>query len=194
MTDPNAKAPKTPPHFQDSVAARLSAAGHADASVQALLDLDAAIFQWHRMAMKGEVVGRLIAELGEKLELSQFYAMTAITRIEAGVGRPRPEPATVGLLAEELSLDPSRASRIATDLIAAGYVRREVAQDDGRKTVLVLTDRAKAVFDRFRDLKWGKLITIFAEWSEDDIQSFSRLFDRYAQDVARVYRGLDTPE
>ena len=65
----------------------------------------------------------------------------------------------------------------------------DLAQDDGRKAVLVLTDKAREVFLQFRVLKWQKLIAVFEHWSEDDIQCFSRLFARYSEDVRKVYNG-----
>lgn len=166
----------------------LADAGHSPDAVEALLSLDAAMFAWHRRMMKGELPGKLIQEMGTDLELSQFHALTAISRIEHGIGRAQPELATVGLLAEEMTLDPSRASRIASSLIAGGWLRREVAQDDGRKSVLMLTAKADAVFAEFRALKWRKLLELFADWDEADIEAFSRLFQRYSEGSAAVYR------
>ena len=96
---------------------------------------------------------------------------------------------TVGLLAEEMDIDPSRASRIASDLIGRGFVRREAAQDDGRKSILVLTDAAWKVLGRVSDQKWSKMGAIFEGWSEDEITTFSRLFLRYIDGIARVYRA-----
>jgi DNA-binding MarR family transcriptional regulator len=180
---------KIPPAFHADLPDRLAEAGHSPEAVAALLGFDSEMFAWHRRALKGELAGRLIAEMGLEIELSQFHALTAIHRIEHGVGRAAPLPATVGLLAEEMSLDPSRASRIASGLIDEGWVRRDVAQDDGRKSVLVLTDKADAVFRRFRDLKWDKLLEVFADWNEADILAFSRLFARYSEGMARVYQG-----
>ncbi len=86
-----------------------------------------------------------------------------------------------------MTIDPSRASRIATGLIAGGWVERAVAQEDGRKSVLLLTDKAHDAFERFRVAKWDKLLSVFADWSEDDIRAFARLFTRYSEGMARVY-------
>ena len=155
----------------------------------ALADLERVLFLWHRMAMKGEIPGRLIAELGADLELPQFYALTAITRIQNGVGRAASEPATIGLLAEEMNLDPSRASRIAAGLIAQCYAAREAAQEDGRKTVLVLTDKGRDMLARLRELRQAKLIGIFADWSDEDIAAFAKLFRRYVDGVVRSRRS-----
>lgn len=175
--------------YHEAVAARLATDGFASEIVQSLLDLDSGVFQWHRMLMKCEVLGKLIKELGLDLDLSHVYAMTAILRLQNGFGRETATQVTVGLLAEELDIDPSRASRIASDLIARGYVRREAAQDDGRKSILVLTDAAWAVLGQMREQKWSKMSALFEGWSEDEILAFSRLFLRYIDGIARVYRA-----
>lgn len=171
--------------FNEGIRERLLAAGHGAAGAEAMLALDSAMFQWMRLAVKGEVRARLIAELGLDLELAQFDALTAIIRIETGIGRAT-EPATIGLLAEEMAIDPSRASRIASDLIARGYLRREAVQEDGRKSVLRLTDKADAAFRAFRDRKWDKLETVFSDWSENDLIRFAELFGRYCAAIRDV--------
>ena len=150
------------------------------------MSFDRTLFAWHRKLMKGELAGRLIAELDLDLELAQFYALTAIVRIQGGLGGKPREHATIGLLAEEMNLHPSRASRIATDLIARGYLVREAAQDDGRKTVLVLTEKAASALARVRERKWAKMADIFAGWSDEEIGTLSRLFARYAESVGRI--------
>ncbi len=177
----------TPPRFHQGVPERLAALGLSEDAARALMDLDAAMFQWHRMSTKGEMPGRIIDELGIDLELTHFSSLTAISRIESGTDGHPPRPATIGLLAEEMNIDPSRASRIATDLIGRGYLRREAVQDDGRKTVLVLTDQAIAVFARFRERKWDKMLDLFRDWSEDDITRFSALFQRYTDSLREIY-------
>ncbi len=185
--NPIAKGPF--PHLHDGLSDRLAALGMSASGRQALLDLDAALFVWHRLAARGEVPRKLLAEIGIDLELSQFHSLTAILRIQNGVGRDHPEPATIGLLAEELTLDPSRASRIASDLIAAGYLRREAAQDDGRKSVLVLTGKAQRIFMAFRDLRFEKVLEIFEGWTDEEVTQFSGLFIRYVERLRDVFQA-----
>jgi DNA-binding MarR family transcriptional regulator len=181
--------PQLPPRFQDHAAEQIAAAGRSPEASEALLALDRALFLWLRRAMKGELPGRLLQELGLDLEVAQFYALTAIVRIEGGIGRERPEAATVGLLAEEMNLDPSRASRIAGDLISKGYLRREADQEDGRRTVLRLTERAGTAMAALRERKWAKLVEVFADWSDEDIRTFATLFERYREGMSRVVDG-----
>lgn len=169
---------------------RVLARGHSPDAAQALVDFDAAAFVWHRLAARGEMPRKLLAEMGQVLEISQFHSLTAILRIQGGKGHCPAQPATIGLLAEELNLDPSRASRIASDLIAAGYLRREAAQDDGRKSVLVLTERAEAIFCTFRDLRFDKVMDVFNGWTDDEIIQFSALFTRYCDRLRDVFHDV----
>ncbi|MCA8878780.1 MAG: MarR family transcriptional regulator [Rhodobacteraceae bacterium] len=186
-----------PPRYAAGVLDRLAREGVPGDVAAALLELDSALFQWLRMAMKGEGPGKLVAELGLGLEPSQFFALTALTRIECGIGRAGPEAPTVGLLAEEMAIDPSRASRIAADLIGQGFLVREADQSDGRKTILRPTEKALSAMAAFRDLKWTRFLEIFRGWDEADITAFAGLFGRYLDGARRVYGlgpGADSPQ
>ncbi|GGL69793.1 hypothetical protein GCM10011392_25380 [Wenxinia marina] len=157
----------------------IAEAGHEGATADAFASFDAAFFQFIRMIRMGEVPRKIMARLGLDLDIAQFHMLVAIHRIAGGIGRERAEAATVGLVAEELAIDPSRASRIASDLIQRGYLRREAAQDDGRKSVLVLTHKADDAFAEFRAARWERMLAAFDGWSEEEIATFSRLFARF---------------
>lgn len=171
------------------MAARLADAGLSPAAIEAMVELDGAMFQWQRMVLKGEATGRILAESGLGLELPQFHALLAVLRIRHGIGRPAPQDPTIGLMAEEMNIDPSRASRIAADLIRRGFLRREAVQDDGRKSVLRLTGQADAALEAFRELRWQRFPRVFAGWTEDEITGFAALFRRYLDGMAAAYRA-----
>lgn len=176
--------------MHEQIKASLLAQGFAEHAAQAMLVLDADHFLYVRRVMKGDVPQSLMMELGAGLEATQFHALSAILRIQGGYGRP-PQEATVGLLAEELALDPSRASRIAADLVERGLLARAVSQEDGRRSVLVPTKSAGALMDGFLRVKWQRTMKLFASWSEDDIVTFARLFGRYTEGMAPQYPGQD---
>ncbi len=191
MTD----APTPPPPGKGSAAYRaqvadlLAGQGFPPGAIAALLDFDAENFLYVRRVMKGDIPQTLMRELDTGLEISQFHALSAILRIRGGYGRPAPQEATVGLLAEELSLDPSRASRIAADLVDRGLVARAVSQEDGRRSILNPTDRGIALMQAFLAAKWQHMARVFADWSEDEIATFARLFTRYSDGLRREYPG-----
>ena len=93
----------------------------------------------------------------------------------------------MGALAEELCLDPSRASRIAADLVDRGLVSRAVSQSDGRRSVLVPTAAARVLMHSFLRLKWQRSMALFGDWPEEDILCFARLFGRYIDGMAAQY-------
>lgn len=167
----------------------LAATGLAAPVVEALVALDTANFQFARRVMKGELPATLIAEIAPGLEIGQFYALSAIARIESGRGQAQPQAPTVGLLAAELMVDPSRASRIAADLVERGLIARAVSQQDGRRSVLEPTAEGRALLQAFVAAKWRRMLRIFADWSAADIEAFARLFERYSEGMRQEYPG-----
>lgn len=162
----------------------LDAADLPEETKQALQEIDASMFQWHRMLQKGELTGRLLARSGLDIEPAVFQGLMAVVRITNGIGRAAPEEPTVGLVAEHMAIDPSRASRICSALIGKGYIRRAAAQDDGRKSVLHLTEAGQAAFTQIWTSKWSSTLALFADWSHDDIASFARLVGRYVDGLS----------
>lgn len=181
------------PHIQQEVENMLRARGLPAASVPALLDFDMANFQWHRHMVKGDMLRVILTRLDRDLDVAHFHALTALLRVRYGVGRDAAEP-TIGLIAEELNVDPSRASRLITALVARGFVRREVAQADGRKAVLSPTDAGKAVLDAFRAEKWQIMADVFKDWQPEAIAQFAGAIRSYMAGVQAVLGDLAAPE
>ena len=190
QNDPR-RADKYPPHYQERVHDDLLRAGFSPDAAAGLMSLDLDLFNHMRRVMKGDLPMTIMRELDAGLEATQFHALTAITRIQCGIGRKDPTEATVGLLAEELNVDPSRASRIVADLVDRGYMARGISQEDGRRSILTLTDSAKTLFEAFRDCKWQKTMALFKDWPEADIQEFARLFGRYTDAMRTTYTPRD---
>jgi DNA-binding MarR family transcriptional regulator len=178
---------KDKPQHQQALMAGLLDAGFSEDAAIALMSLDADMFHHVRRVMKGDVPQSLLDELGTDLETTQFHALSALTRIRNGYGRPNAEEPTVGLLAEELAVDPSRASRIASDLVERGYLARAVSQADGRRSVLELTPKADALFAAFHRAKWQRSMRMYQGWSTADIVAFARLFAKYRDGMSEHY-------
>ncbi|MFI0977826.1 MarR family winged helix-turn-helix transcriptional regulator [Streptomyces sp. NPDC021093] len=107
-----------------------------------------------------------------------------------------PFEVTVGAIGEFLSVDPSVASRMVSDCISAGYVVRAASQQDGRRTVLLLSDEGRAMMARFRRHQRQAFEYVTADWPESDRLQFARLVLRYveAQDSLRHRApARDTP-
>ena len=176
-----------PSRYHQEALADLRAAGFSAAAAEALVGLDLDMFHYVRRVMKGDVPQSLLDELGTGLEATQGHALAPILRIRHGHGRAAPEEPTVGLLAEEMAVDPSRASRIVSDLVDRGYLRRAASQADGRRSVLELTDRARTLLEDFHAAKWQRTMRLFGDWSTDEIVTFARLFAKYRDGMSRQY-------
>lgn len=161
--------------FQDGVPEMLLARGVPEALIPALLEFDLASFQFQRRVGKGDWLARILRDSDSDLELAEFQALSALARLSFS------GEVTVGDLAVEMQLGPSRASRLAADLVAKGYLARGAAQQDGRKSLLTMTVRARGVFDTFVAAKWQTFLTVFDDWPEEDVQTFARLFSRYVE-------------
>ncbi|QLY30227.1 MarR family winged helix-turn-helix transcriptional regulator [Nocardia huaxiensis] len=98
---------------------------------------------------------------------------------------------TVGMVAELLGVDPSVASRMVSDNIKAGYLKRAASQEDGRRTVLELSPEGLDLMARFRRHQRDAYDYITADWSEDDRLEFARLMLKYVDSLAGLKeRGL----
>lgn len=86
---------------------------------------------------------------------------------------------TVGLVAERLGLDASRASRLVGSAVAAGLVRREASQEDGRRIHLTLTDLGQRVAEIQQDVRKDHIVARIEGWSADDRRAFAELFTRF---------------
>ena len=91
---------------------------------------------------------------------------------------------TVGLVADRLGLDPSRASRMVTAAIQAGYLVRVASQTDGRRIQLQLTDAGIALAEETHRFRQSYLGRAMANWSEHDRTELARLLSRFTEDLA----------
>ncbi|MFI5805799.1 MarR family winged helix-turn-helix transcriptional regulator [Streptomyces sp. NPDC051561] len=104
-----------------------------------------------------------------------------------------PREITVGGVAAHLGVDPSVASRMVSDCIAAGYLIRAASQQDGRRTVLRLSPEGRNLMARFRRHQRDAFEYITASWSEHDRLEFARLMLRYVTDQDAVRTRPSAP-
>lgn len=91
-----------------------------------------------------------------------------------------------GSLAECVSSDPSTVSRQVASLVKLGLLERRADPDDGRASLLVVTDRGKAVLaehDRIRLVFFADMIS---DWDASDVQTFTRLLERFTDDYNQI--------
>ena len=165
----------------------LSEKGFGPEAIEALKDFDVANFQWRRMLEKGEFWAKVNENIPDRVEHASLQGLVAVSKMAQG-GQQAP---TIGLVAEAMLIDPSRASRIVADLVSRDYLRREVAQDDARKSILVVTDKGQAYLRDFSRRKWMLLADVFAGWTEEEIAQFSTLFTRYVDRLGQALGSGD---
>jgi len=93
---------------------------------------------------------------------------------------------TVGVVGERLAVDPSGASRMVTDCISAGYLVRAASQQDGRRTILQMTDEGMDMLAAFRRHQRAAFEFITRNWPEKERLQFARLLIKYVDSVAEA--------
>ena len=96
-------------------------------------------------------------------------------------------------LAELVNADPSTVSRHVTRLVDEGLVTRVPDERDGRASRLVVTERGNATAEAMRRERADHLREVTADWSEDDLQTLSRLLRRLASDIGGESRPSAAP-
>lgn len=180
---------KRDPYAAIGVPEILSEQGFGADAIAALTAFDTANFQWRRMLEKGEFWSKINDGFDDKLEHALLQGLVAVTKLAEGLWHDAPQPPTIGLVAEAMAIDPSRASRIVSDLVARNFLQRAVAQEDARKSILVVTDKGRAYLVEFTRRKWLLLADVFQGWSEDEITTFSAQFSRYVTAMSAALKS-----
>jgi DNA-binding MarR family transcriptional regulator len=93
-------------------------------------------------------------------------------------------PLRQSALAELVHADPSTVSRHVTLLVERGLVRRMADEFDGRASRLLLTDAGRAQLDQLRGERVAYLRTVTVGWTDDELETFTTLFDRLLDGIA----------
>jgi DNA-binding MarR family transcriptional regulator len=104
------------------------------------------------------------------------------------------EPTSVNALADRLGLNASTITRQVDAMEAAGLVRRVKHPEDGRVTLVEVTDRGRARFAAERAARHLFYDTVTAGWSKEDRLALARLLTRLngALDAASRARPPDS--
>jgi len=99
------------------------------------------------------------------------------------------QPATVTTVAAALAVDQPRASRLVATAVGAGLVRREADQSDGRRGLLVLTEKGKAQLDQVHRFRRDAFAGAMAGWSPGERAEFARLLTRFVAALDEPHAG-----
>lgn len=127
-----------------------------------------------RLMIGRRFIGKLaISRVGASMELSHLDVIAMVRRLENG------QEATIGAIADQLRVDPSRSSRIVADLVRQGLLRREASQEDARRTIVVITPLGQDLLERLDEVKRETIREIVSGWPKEDIERFAELYDRF---------------
>lgn len=101
-------------------------------------------------------------------------------------------PVRAGALAGQLRSDPSTVSRQVAALVKEGLVERQADPEDGRASLLVLTDAAQQLVARHHQQRIDYFARMLAGWSEDDLGQFSALLARFAHDYEVAHAAWES--
>lgn len=133
-----------------------------------------------RLMIGRRFIGNLvISRVGGGMELSHLDVVGTVRRLQAS------QEATVGAIAEELRVDPSRSSRIVADLVRRGLLKREVSQEDARRAIVVITPVGQELLQKADEVKRQTISEIVADWPAEDVERFAELYDRFVASFDR---------
>jgi DNA-binding MarR family transcriptional regulator len=143
-----------------------------------VLAIERALVQIRRSQTRRALGRPVLDAVAERLGMALDYGTVSV--VDA-VEEPTPQSTevTVGLVAERLGLDASRASRLVRASVSAGLVRREASQDDGRRIRLTLTDLGQRVFEVEQDVRQAHITQGIEGWSADERRTFAQLLTRF---------------
>lgn len=76
-------------------------------------------------------------------------------------------------------------------LVEDGYLQREVVKDDRRKTLLILTDKAKPVIEQGHILQKSFFETLFANTTKQARQGFFETVEVIHKNLDEILKGND---
>lgn len=146
-------------------------------TAEAVMEIDGLMQKWRRRAQKRELGKRALVDLKIELDLAQLDVLFAISGpIDLSEA---PGETMVATVAERINIDPSRASRIVSEMVDQGYAQRAVSQADARRTIIELTGRGRAVVEAVRGYKFLVMGDFLGEWSDEDLTMFVPLLKRF---------------
>jgi DNA-binding MarR family transcriptional regulator len=94
-------------------------------------------------------------------------------------------PVRSNALAEAVYSDPSTISRQVAALVKDGLIERRADPDDGRASLLAVTDKGRELLETRHRQKSCSIARMWAHWPEGDRERFVELLERFVADHER---------
>ncbi|WP_136706118.1 MarR family transcriptional regulator [Agromyces sp. H66] len=98
---------------------------------------------------------------------------------ETGDGR------SISEIADAIGIDRPRASRLTTELLADGLIRRTTAPDDARYARIELSADGKEIVDRVHDARRRNVTEALAGFTDQEARVLAELLDRFVESWPR---------
>jgi DNA-binding MarR family transcriptional regulator len=180
-------------HGDQDLADLALSSGMSEPAAKAVAAIDAVMGKVRRSIQRRDFGRLILARVDPSLEVSHLDAIIAIAQNPVVSNGPQDE-VTVGIIAERLGIDPSRASRISADLVERSYAFRVASQLDARRICLRLTAKGERFVTAVRQTKWRIFAGSLAQWDEQELVTFAALLERFAGwaiDEAGMSRSAD---
>ena len=97
-------------------------------------------------------------------------------------------------LATAVHVDASTVSRQAAQLVAERLLERRPHPEDGRASVVGLTEAGRAVVADIKERRRAFFAQTVRDWSEDDLHAFTSLLHRFVDDTESTYAAATATE
>jgi DNA-binding MarR family transcriptional regulator len=158
----------------------LTRAGIAPEAIAAAREIDALLQTWRRRLSRRELGLLAIKDLGLPLDLAQLDVLAAIDGFGAEFDSTSNGETMVATIAERLSIDPSRASRMAAEMVGAGYAERIASQADARRTLIRLTQAGRTILHAVRVYRTLLMADFLSDWTRADTEALINLMHRFS--------------
>ena len=91
------------------------------------------------------------------------------------------------MVAEQLGIDPSTASRLVAETIGAGYLARLPSSRDKRRLCLELTDTGRTLVAHAQRYQRAVFEYATRDWTEAEQQEFGQLLIKFVAAVSDTY-------
>lgn len=155
--------------------------GLSPRAADAAMQIDDTMTHIRRKIIKRELFRQAITDLKLEIDVGHLIVITAIHMRLGEIGNPE---VTVGMIAEQLSIDPSRASRLVADAVEQGLVRRVASQADARRICLQSTPKGCGYYQAIVEYKALTFADALHSWDENELVSFSEQFVKFGHWVS----------
>lgn len=143
----------------------------------ALAMIERAMVRIRRSQTRRAIGRQMERETGRRLDISHTFVVDALEQ----ASEESNEQPTVGVVAEQLGVDPSRASRMVASAVKAGYVKRIASQGDGRRILLRLTSKGLQCAREAREFRTAFFARVVKDWPDRDCREFARLLAKFTE-------------